>query len=132
LLEDLGCLFFCEIFVFDYGVEEFTTLTDFRNQIHVPIVLEIFIEFEHVWMIKLLENRYFLLEPIHIFNLLPLDLFYCSFLASYPVFALADNAICSGAQRSLGYSVYIRDYFIILTDHGSLPDEKIFSASFSW
>jgi hypothetical protein len=69
LLENMACLEFTEKFFLYDHVEEFASFAQFGDQVNVLGIFEIFIELEDIRMVQLLENFYFLFEPLSVLDL---------------------------------------------------------------
>jgi len=60
--DDICCLFFGVVFLFDNAFEEFTAFHLFKRQIYVVGLIKDLVELNHVWVVELRENIDFLLE----------------------------------------------------------------------
>lgn len=80
LFENLGRVFLREELVLDDAIKQLTASANLSDEVHVFIVIEVLVQLEHVWMIKLLQNEDLLLEPVHVLDLLLGDLFDCTLL----------------------------------------------------
>tara|TARA_B110001450_G_scaffold254013_1_gene278593 strand:+ start:1149 stop:1331 length:183 start_codon:yes stop_codon:yes gene_type:complete len=51
LLEDFGCHFLSEEFFFDDPIKKLSSCAQLCDQVNVLRVIEVFVEFEYVWVI---------------------------------------------------------------------------------
>jgi hypothetical protein len=97
LLEDSTRYFLREELCLDDSIKKLTTSANFCDEVYVSAILEVLVELEDMWVIECLENRNFLLEPLHVLDLLLGNLFHCSLLSCHFVLAEGDHTVCSSS-----------------------------------
>ena len=106
-------------------VEQLTSRTHLGDEVNIGFVLEIFIELDDTWMVQLLENLDFLLEPLPVLDLLAIDDLDRPVLVGALVRGLVDDAVSATAQGCIVHCVYLVERMFILDDHAATPDHRL-------
>ena len=125
LPEHFGCVVFVEELFLNNLVEQLTSRTHLGDEVNIGFVLEIFIELDDTWMVQLLENLDFLLEPLPVLDLLAIDDLDRPVLVGALVRGLVDDAVSATAQGCIVHCVYLVERMFILDDHAATPDHRL-------